>query len=129
MHPSYFHISNIPESDPSGSLHLSAEASEWLFYIKFWDAVNAELASSFGQYEDDVLPSNRVADVLRMINDLEDRCLREPPHTQNVVYGWTQQGEELWFSIKKETLCASLRDIKLFLRKAIDLHSDIYCQL
>src|SRR5882757_2480947 len=123
MHPSYFHILNIPESDSSGSPHLSAEASEWLFYIKFWDAVNVELDTTFGQYEDDVLPSNHAVDILRMIDGVEDRYLREPSHIQNVVYGWTPQGENLEFSVRNEDLRISLRDLKLFLRKAIDLQS------
>jgi len=110
-------------------LHLSAEASEWLFYVKFWDAVNVELKSMLGQYEDDVLPSSDAISILRMAEELEDRYLREPSHIQNVVYGWTSQGENLEFSVRNEDLRASLGDFRSFLRKAIDLRSDIYCQL
>ena len=129
MHPSYFRILNVAESDPDGDLSLSAETSEWLFYIKFWDALNSELGSNFGQYEDDVLPKGDVDFALKSIVEVADQNLAAPFENHNIVYGWNDRGDRLEFSISGDRLASDITCLSTFLKKALDLESDVYCQL
>lgn len=129
MHPSYFQILNSCEGDPKGSLSLPAEVSEWLFYAKFWDTINTKIEINLGQYEDDTLSSSEVPAVLTELEKLEDSQLDDANHSHNVVYGWGPDGKILQFSAKGSVLKNSVDELKLFLRRAIERDSDVFCQL
>jgi hypothetical protein len=129
MHPSYFRILTCSEGDPKGDLSLPAEISEWLFHVKFWDTINTKLETNFGQYEDDTLPSAKVSAVLGELNKLEDNQLHDPTHAHNVVYGWTETGKALEFSVRASALKSSIEELRSFLHRAIERGSDVFCQL
>jgi len=129
MHPSYFEILNCSEHDVERSFSLSAEASEWLFHAKFWDAINEELAANFGQYEDDTLPFAKVPAVLREFDRLEDSQFRDPNHSHKVIYAWSAEGENLESSVKSSDLKRDIDKLRSLLRRAIERGSDVFCQL
>lgn len=110
-------------------MSLRAETSEWLFHIKFWDAINVELGSNFGQYEDDTLSLSDAPVVLRELDKLRDNYLRDPTYSQKVVYGWTPDGRDLEFSISGPELRKSIEELRSFVLWAIEQKSDVFCQL
>lgn len=129
MHPSYFQISKRETGAPKRGLTISAETSEWLFHIKFWDAINRELKSNFGQYEDDILPSTDALVVLAEIDKLRSTYLRDPTSSQTVIYGWTPGGKNLEFSVSGVELSKSIDELRSFILEAIEQGSDVFCQL
>lgn len=129
MHPSYFQILKFAEGDPKGSFFLPAEVSEWLFYVKFWDTINAELDANFGQYEDDTLSSDKLNIFVREIDKLRDNDLRHSEQSHNVVYGWTSEGKALQFSVISSYLKQNIHELRSFFCRAIENDSDVFCQL
>ena len=129
MHPSYFHVLKFPDDDPAGDLHLSPEFSEWLFYVKFWDGINHRLGTIFNQYDDDVLPYEGVIVVLAAIQEIQSQYLGDPAYSPNVVFGWTPEGDLLEFVAKFDDLVKGVAEFDILMRNAIELRSDVFCQL
>lgn len=129
MNPSYFLLLNTQEDESSRELVLSAEVSEWLFSIRFWDEFNQEFGTLFAQYEEEVLPVSLTDEMLEKLKSLVAGLRKQSGQKIRFRYGWNEKKEELYCEVANNGLADELSKLILFFEKISALNSDIYCQL
>jgi hypothetical protein len=130
LHPSYLQILELPEQEAGAALAIAPEVSEWLFHAGVWKSLNAKCGTNFGQFEDDVLLKSIVPEAMDLLFAAKDRIDSDGEMTRyRFAYAWSKDGKEQICDISKEDLTIGLLAIIYFLNRAIELASDVYCQL
>lgn len=129
MHPSYLLLLGAADSDPSKETQVPEDVSEWLFHIGFWDEFNRKNQTQFAQYEEEVLPTNMIADLMGRVRALLESLANQSTPELRFLYGWGAGKNELYCSVSSRFLSESLARLLEFLDRASNLRSDIYCQL
>jgi hypothetical protein len=113
----------------SSELTLSGGASEWLFYIKFWDKVNSECHTDFAQYEEETLASFMIGYVMCLLGKLRSDLVELRCDEIAFRYGWKQDMSELICTLSKKALIDELDKLASLLARAAKNDFDVYCQL
>lgn len=129
MHPSYFLILESSDESRENELALSAEASEWLFYNKFWDKINSKYEKDFAQYEDETVPAEFTDDMVKSIEELRNNLNKAADDAVTFRYGWNEKKEELMCHISRKVVDNDLGNLSSLFKKAADKKLAVYCQL
>lgn len=114
--------------DGSLVFELAAKPSEWLFSIKFWDAVNKQCGTFFDQYEEDCVDGAVGAVVVEKLDSICQLLAVESNEDVKFSRGWDSEGE-LRESISKADLLNSIIDFKNKLSSAIATGSTVSLSL
>lgn len=129
MHPSYFMILDSMDEQSQIELTLSAEASEWLFHIKFWEELSKKYQTDFAQYEEEVIAENMTADALTSLKYLADTLTKNEGKELSFRYAWNENKEEIICRIGIQIIGDELRKLIQIFDKAAKCKLEVYCQL
>lgn len=129
MHPSYFMILDSPEEQSQIELTLSGEASEWLFYVKFWDEINDKYQTDFAQYEEESLSADIVEETSNSLVRMKVSLVNGDGKVISFRYAWNQNKEELICRVNSQIVADELEKLIMLLKKAAHNNLDVYCQL
>lgn len=129
MHPSYFMILDSAEEQSLIELTLSGEASEWLFYVKFWDGINDKYQTDFAQYEEESLSADIVEETSNSLVNMKDSLVNDDGQMISFRYAWNQNKEELICRVNSQVVVDELEKLIVLLKKAAQCNLDVYCQL
>ncbi|HEY0061018.1 MAG TPA: hypothetical protein VGC21_02790 [Telluria sp.] len=76
-------------------LTLSPEASEWLFYVNFWDGINGKHQTDFAQYEEESLSADIVEETSNSLASMKASLINDDGQVISFRYAWNQNKEEL----------------------------------
>lgn len=109
---------------------LSAEFSEWLFAVQFWEKLNARFdIVNFGQYEDEVISSDFANEVAASLRRMTETVRGNSNALFVFCYGWNALGERLIVQIAKDEVLVNLKQLAEYLEDASKAGHRVYCQL
>lgn len=122
-------IFNDSEVIPWQEISLSAEVSEWLFFIRFWDEFNKKFETFFGQYEEEYLPKNLAVTMVKSLTSLIIDYQGKLDEEIKFRYGWNEKKEELYCVVSTKKVAEEISSLIKLMENASTLNSDVYCQL
>lgn len=117
------------EEQSQSELTLSAEASEWLFYVKFWDGINEKYQTDFAQYEEESLAADIVEETSNSLASMKASLLNDDGQVVSFRYGWNQNKEELICRVNSQIIADEIERLIVLLNRAAHNNLDVYCQL
>jgi hypothetical protein len=129
MHPSYFSLVDSSGASAPVDFPLSAETSEWLIARGFWNNINEQIGTLFGQYEDDIATIEQMSYIIKALRSCETTLNMTEPSAQTVTYGWNPSGTPLTLTAQTADLAVEIRALAEFFESAISHNKLVYCQL
>ncbi|MBT3202241.1 MAG: hypothetical protein HN350_20255 [Phycisphaerales bacterium] len=112
-------IYTLPETVSSRRVELSAECSEWLFAIRFWNNLNFKLGTLFDQYEEESVDVEALPCVLSLLRRVIAHLRAGEGSEIEFVRGWDVNGNPLEVRINREALIEELGSLDALIDYAI----------